>query len=454
MKSLITTYWQHWISWSQGSTNRRIFAAAITVGGFSLIVKLVAMLKELVTAYQFGRGDELDAFFMAFLLPSFGINVIAGSFNAALIPTYIQAKEKQGDFSAQQLLSSVMIWSVVMLIAVSLVLAFIIHFILPFLASGFSPQKIALTQTLFFMLLPVLVISGIATIWTSVLNAREQFVVGALSPIMIPLAIICFLIIFGNTWGVFSLVYGTLVGFVLQCVLLALALKQQNIGLHLRWYGMTPELRKVINQYLPMVAGAFLMSSTSLVDQAMAAMLDSGSVSALNYGNKLVSLVTGLTAMALGTSVLPYFSHQIAQQDWFGIRHTLRTYTRLILLITIPITAIFFFASEWIVRIIFERGAFTHADTQLVGQVQAFYCLHIPICTIGILGVRLLSAIEKNRAIMWINFVNMLINIIGNYLLMRVFGVAGIALSTSIVYLFSTSCIFFVVINHLKKLCV
>ncbi|OQW92592.1 MAG: murein biosynthesis integral membrane protein MurJ [Thiotrichaceae bacterium IS1] len=451
MKSLITIYWQRWISWSQDSINRRIFAATITVGGFSLIVKLVAMLKELVTAYQFGRGDELDAFLMAFLLPSFGINVIAGSFNAALIPTYIQTREKKGNLVAQQLLSSVMIWSVVMLVAVSLVLAFIIHIILPFLASGFSPQKIALTQTLFFMLLPVLVISGITTIWTSVLNAREQFAVGAFVPIIVPLVTTGFLVIFGNAWGVFSLVYGTLVGFILQCVPLALALKKQNIGLHLRWYGMTPELQKVINQYLPMVAGAFLMSSTALVDQAMAAMLDSGSVAALNYGNKIVSLVVGLGAMAIGTSVLPHFSRMVTEEDWQNIHHTLRTYTRLILLTTIPFTILLFFTSEFIVRLFFERGAFNYADTQLVGQVQAFYVLQLPFYILGMLLVRLISSLRKNRILFWGALINFPVNVVLNLFFIQLLGVAGIALSTSIVYLLSCSYLGLMIIYLLKR---
>src|SRR5229473_3064028 len=88
--------WNSWKLWCDRSVNRRIFAAMLTVGGLGLGVKIVSTLKEVVIAHQFGIGDGLDAFLIAYLVPSFAINVIAGSFNAALIPTYAQVREEEG----------------------------------------------------------------------------------------------------------------------------------------------------------------------------------------------------------------------------------------------------------------------------------------------------------------------------------------------------------------------
>ena len=124
---------------------------------------------------------------------------------------------------------------------------------------------------------------------------------------------------------------------------------------------MSNELRTVMAQYAPMVAGAFLMSSTVLVDQAMAAMLESGSVATLNYANKVVATLLGIGAMALGTAVLPHFSRMVAAEEWTGVRHTLKTYTRLILMVSIPLTILLFLFSETIIKLLFERGAFSAA---------------------------------------------------------------------------------------------
>src|SRR5918911_4982265 len=92
----------------RGSTNRRIFTAMLTVGALSVIVKLAATLKEVAFAHRFGASDELDAFLIAFLLPSVVMNIVAGSFNAALIPTYIEVRDRDGREAAQRLFASVM----------------------------------------------------------------------------------------------------------------------------------------------------------------------------------------------------------------------------------------------------------------------------------------------------------------------------------------------------------
>ncbi len=99
-----------WSTWQERSVNRRIFAAMVTVGSFSALVKLAAAAKEMVIAYQFGAGDALDAFLIAFLLPQFAVTLVSGSLNAALIPTYIQVREREGHRGALRLLSSVTVW--------------------------------------------------------------------------------------------------------------------------------------------------------------------------------------------------------------------------------------------------------------------------------------------------------------------------------------------------------
>lgn len=186
-----------------------------------------------------------------------------------------------------------------------------------------------------------------------------------------------------------------------------------------------------------MVAGAFFMSSTSLVDQSMAAMLGAGSVSTLNYGGKVLTLILGIGSVSLGTAVFPHFSRMVAASDWAGIRHTLKTYTYLILLVTIPLTLILVFFSEPLVHLFFERGAFTSADTWRVSQVQALFLLQVPFYFLGILMVRLISSLKMNRILMQGAIINLFFKIIFNYFLMQRLGAAGIALSTTLMYVVS-----------------
>jgi putative peptidoglycan lipid II flippase len=434
------------------SPGRKIFTAAASVAVCSAVAGLVSTAKELVVARWFGRGDALDAFLIAFLLPSFLVNLVAGSFNSSIIPTFIQVREREGREAAQRLFSGVMVVSLGLLVGLSILVGLLAPYFLPLLGSGFSPAKLMLTRRLLYGLLPFIVLSGLAVAWTAVLNAGERFGLPALSAMLTPLSIIIFLSLLGRAWGIFALVAGTVIGVALQAAVLGWMLKERGVRLEPRWSGWDPSLRQVIGQYAPMLAGALLMGSTELVDQSMAAMLQPGSVAALNYARKVVSLFIVVGATPLGTAALPYFSQMAASQDWSGCRHTLRVYSRWIVLVTVPITLGLVAFSHPLIRIIFQRGAFTAVDTGVVSRVQAYLSLQIPFYMLANLGVRLISALKRNSVLMVFAGVSTVLNIVFNLILMKYLGVAGIALSTSFVYLVSCALVYASIARSLRRL--
>jgi len=440
-----------WISWREKSVNRRIFAALITVGSLSLGVKAIATLKEVIVAQRFGVSDEMDAFLIAYVLPSFAITAVAGSFNAALIPTYVQVREQQGALEAQRLLSSVMVWSTTLLILVSIVLGVAASQVMGLLAHGFSAEKLLLTRSLFVVLLPILPLTGVATIGAAVLNAGERFAFAAVIPVITPIAIVISVYWSSGKVGVYAIAFAILVAAVLECALLVRSLALQGVSLMPRWRPLDTATKQVIKQYAPMVAGACVMSSTLLVDQSMATMLGPGSVSVLSYGNRIGTLVAGIGAMALSTAVLPQFSRMVGVADWRGIRHTLKTYVRLTLLATIPVAIVFILLSKPLVALLFERGAFTSTNTAQVASVQSLCALQLPLYILGILFVRLLSALKANHILMWGTLISFTVNIILDLILMKWLGVSGIALSTGIVYLGALGYLSFMALRVLKK---
>jgi putative peptidoglycan lipid II flippase len=439
-----------WKKLTSGSINRQIFGAAVTVALMTAFVKVAAVVKELVVAWRFGTGDELDAFLIALVVPSFIINVVAGSFNAALIPTYVRVKEQQGLKEAQKLFSGVMVWSLGLLGITTIVMLVTAPVYLPLIASGFDLQKLDLTLHLLWAIAPIILLSGILNIWSAVLNAGERFALAALCPIVVPAITISLLLGFGS-WGIFALAAGLVCGAIAEMIILGVALHRQKISLRPKWYQFDANLRQVAGQYAPMTAGAFLFCSTSLVDQSMAAMLSPGSVAALNYGNRVIALPITLITTALSTAVIPYFSKMVSRQDWTGVLHTLKKYLRLIFIVTVLITGIILVFSQPIVQIVFQRGSFTAEDTNLVAQIQACYALQIPFYIANILVVRMISALLLNYILMYENIVNLIANIFLNYVFMQKIGITGIALSTSCVYficfLMSLSALFF----YLKK---
>jgi len=423
--------------WTNVSTNRRIFSAAATIAVLMVVVKVTVVAKELLTAWRFGTNDALDAFLIAYVLPSFAINLITGAFFAAFMPTYIEVRETEGRAASNKLLSNVMTLNIVLFFIVTVLIVAGAPVYLPWLAHGFNSEKLTLTRHLVYALAPAVLISGIVNLWTTVLNAGERFVLPALTPMLTPLAVSFFMIVSVDLLGVFALAVGMVCGAILEATFLGMALRRQGIPLHPSWHGFDPRVRQVIGQYVPMLAGSFMMGGTFMVDQAMAATLPSGSVAALNYGNKLIALPLGVAVTALGTAVMPYFSKMVALKDWTNIRHTLRRYLLLVFVTSVPLTAMLMWFAEPLVRIVFQRGAFTAQDTVIVAQVQIMYGLQIPFYLAVTLVVRLISSLKANSILMWMAAVNLPVNIILDLIFMRWFGVAGIALSTAMVYLVS-----------------
>jgi len=430
-----------WKTWRRKTVNRRIFAAAVVVAVLTLIAKFSSVVKDLVVAHQFGIGDAVDAYLIAYMLPSFMINLISGSFSPAFMPAYLRLRKRDDGAAAQRLVSSMMMIGAGFLLLVSVVLVVTGHGLLSLLAADFSQEKLALTHSLFLMLLPALVVNGSSAIAASVLNAHERFSITATTPILSSLCGIAGLLLAGQAWGIHALAAGTVAGLVAEMAILLTRFR--GLGLHVfRWGGMGAEVREVLRQYGATLSGALLMGSTVLVDQTMATALGPGSVAALAYGNKVVVLVLGVSSVALSTAILPHFSWMVVERDWRAIRHTLRIYRRLILTVTLPMIVLLVWWSDELVRMLFERGAFGEADARLVSDVQVFFLLQIPFYLLGIMGVRLVSALSLNRALVMVALVNFIVNIIGNLVLSKLFGVAGIALSTSLVYFLSFSLIY------------
>lgn len=442
-KHLLLDSWQKLTS---GSVNRQIFGAAVIVGCLTAFVKVAAMSKELVIAWKFGTFDELEAFLIALIVPSFVISVLANSFNSAFIPTYIRVREQEGIKAAQKLFSGATIWALGLLTIITILILATAPIYLPLIASGFDRQKLDMTFHLLYAIAPIILLSGIVAIWGDVLNAGERFALAAVSPIATPILTILFLVCL-PFWGTFALAAGLICGAILEIITLGIGLHKQGISLRPKWYGFDTHMQQIANQYTPMIAGALLICSTGIIDQSMAAMLSPGSVAALNYGTRIIISLLSLMSIALSTAIIPYFSKMLVSQNWIAVGNTFKQYLKLIFITTIPLTILIVIFSEQLVKVFFQRGSFSAENTHVVAQIQFFSAFQIPFFIANILVVRLIASMRENYILMWVSGCNFILNIIGNYLFIKWMGIPGIALSTSCVYIFS----FFFVFSFANK---
>ncbi len=414
------------------SVNRSILRAVLQVSAAGVAVKLVATLKEIAVAGVYGRSDTMDAFLAAALIPSLLVNLISESMNQALIPTLVRVRERDGQERAQQLLSSSMLWLFVLLAAATAAMALSAHAFFPLIASHFPSGKLELSIRLFYALLPVVLITGIATNCTAVLNTVERFALPALAPVVISISIIAGVLMLGGRLGIWAMVYATLGGSLIHALIVAAMMHARGYRFRLWWHGMNQATREVAMQYGPVLLSGVVASGGLLVDQSMAAMLPTGSVSALVYANRFVSVAITLMAGAISTAIVPYFSRLIAYRDWSGCRHSLRTWVQGTALVSAPLGAILIVGAHGLVRIAFQRGAFSTADTAVVARVLAMYAIQIPFYVTSRVFYRFLVAMRRTDLVLCCGVLNLALDVVLNLVLMRWFGVAGIALATSL----------------------
>ena len=422
------------------SVNRRIFRAAVIVTFAGVLVKLVATAKEFVLAGTFGRSDAMDAFLIAFLLPGLLVNLFSESMNQALIPTLVRVRESGGKAKAQDLLSSAMMWLVMLLAGGSVAMGLTARFFFPLVAPRFSSGKLLLTEELFYGLLPVVLLAGIASNCTAVLNTIDRFAWPALAPMTWPMAVMLGAWLWAPRVGIWALVYSNVAGALVYAVLMAWMMHTHGYRFEARWNwgwrGTDPEareaMREVAGQYGPMLLSGLVASSGLLVDQGMAAALPPGSVSTLVYANRFVSVVLTLLAGAIATAVTPYFAQLVARKDWAGCRHTINTYVRLTALVSVPVALAMIFGSHVLVRLTYQHGAFGPRDTAAVAPVQAMYAMQLPFYIVSRVFYRYLVAIRRTSLILYCGMINLVLDVVLNLVCMRWYGVAGIALATSL----------------------
>jgi len=444
---------RRFVAWQHASTNRRIFAAMLVVGAATVLAKVLAMAKDMLVASYFGTSDAVDAFFIAQTVPMFVISVIAGSIPAALMPVYLSVWERDGKASASRLLGNVLTLAGTAIAGSCLVLALLAPVILPLVGVRFGGDKLVLTRHLYLLILPGVFISGISGMLAAALNAHERFLLAAIAPAFMAVLSILFLVGAATDWGIYALAIGLTAGYVLELVVLGWSVRSRQMVRFSQWASWRdPDVQRVLGQYLPLVIGGAVMSSSPLIDQAMAASLGSGSVAQLAFGSKIVAAGLGIGGTVVSTAILPHFSRMVAIQDWSGIRHTLRSYTRLGLVVGLAVVLIVVALSVPLVRLLFERGRFLPSDTVAVARIQALYAIQIPCYLLGILCVQLLHAVSANRVLMWVSIGNSVTNIVGNYVFMKVWGVAGIAFATSMVYVLSMIVLLTAVARRLNQL--
>ncbi len=410
--------------------------------------RVLGVAREMVLAAFFGAsgGIEMDAFNVAFRIPNLLRDLFAeGAMTAAFVPTFTRTLSTDGRDAAWRLGNLVIN---ALLVITGTIVAIGIVFAAPItraFAPSFAntPGKLQLTTDLTRIMLPFLATHPNAVAMMGMLNSLRRFFIPALSPAMFNVAtILCaFVLIPVMPWlgllPIVAIAIGTIVGGLGQIALQWPVLRQEGFRYRLILDFKDEKLLEVLRLMGPGTLGLAAVQINVFVNTYLATSQEQGAVSVLNYAFRLMYLPIGLFGVSIATAALPEIARRANEGDSPGMRRTISSALRMMLMLNVPATVGLIALAHPIVALLLERGNFKAHDTIATAAALIFYAPGL----VGYSAVKIASpsfySLRDSRTPVTVSVIAVLANLTINLLLVRVMGYRGLALGTALAAIFN-----------------
>lgn len=409
----------------------------LTLG--TMAARVFGFLRELVATAYFGLSSGIyDAYVAASTLPNLFRDVLGEqAAEGAFMPAHRTLVVRGREAEAARLLRSVL-WVVVAAsaVVVAVCVAFADWLMLA-VVPGFArahPELMALATRLSRWMMPFLLIIAVASVYGSLLLADRRFWLYSLAPIGASGAMVLAVVLFSGTLGADCLVLGVLAGGVVQMLMCAAPYVGRGRAAGPLVDVRQPALRKVGRSVGPIALAAILARLASLVDRVLASLFCVvGSLSALYEAFRVLQLPFGVFGLAVSRAAFPAMIERASAQDAEGFSRAVSRALRLNMFLMLPASVGLMVLAPPIVRLLYERGRFTAADTQLTALALA--CYGLGLVTMGSRTVlsRAFYALLDTRTPLVVSAIDVAANIgMSVALVMTPLAHGGLALATSL----------------------
>ena len=419
-----------------------ILRSAATVGGLTMVSRVLGFGRDMMIAAALGTGPVADAFFVAFRFPNLFRRLFAeGALNAAFVPLFAKRLEADGREGAKQfgqeamnaLLAAVLIFSGV----AELVMPWAMYIIAPGFAD--DPAKFDLTVLLTRIAFPYLAFMSLTALISGVLNSLGRFVAAAAAPIALNIVLIGVLLaLLGAGLGDGeravageALAWGVSLAGALQLTLVYVAVSRAGYRLALARPRFTPGVRRLLALGLPGVIAGGITQINLLVGTIIAS-LQAGAVSYLYYADRIYQLPLGVVGVAIGVVLLPDIARRLKAGDDRGASEVQNRALETAMLLTVPAAVALAVIAAPIISVLFERASFSASDTNATAAALAAFAVGLPAFVIIKVFSPGFFAREDTKTPMLFAGISVAVNIAGSLALFWIIGHVGIAVATSL----------------------
>jgi len=430
--------WDACVEWLRANLARlhpdhtRIARAALWLFVFTFIAKLAGAGREIAIAWRFGRGPEVDAYNLAIMLSLWLPLTIYSVMTVVLVPALVRLRSAR---KPQDLRFSREVTGAAVALGVFLSVA--TWMLAPALAQAFAaelPRETGqLAQGMLRSFAPLALLTLLIAAEASRLQAAQDHRY-ALAEGFPPLAVGLFVVAWTSS-DTLPLIVGTLAGFAWQTWWLARHARDPSGGSRRMAFGLrAPHWSELWRGALAMGAGHFAMSFIQPIDQWFAAGVGTGAIATLGYTNRVIALGMALGATVISRATLPVFAEGVARGDAQLVRTHALSWAGWMLLVGMVAAGVLWLLSPWLVAILFERGAFSPADTQAVAEALRWGVWQLPPYLAGLVLVSQLASEGRYSVIGVIAFLNITVKGACTSFFVDHLGLTGILLATVVMY--------------------
>lgn len=402
-----------------------------------MVSRLTGMLREMVMAYYLGSGAVMDAFVVGFTLPNLFRRILGEKvLESAMLPTYKNLMASSDTKAANNLIKTTLLLLISIGTFITALGMVFTPWIVSMFAPGFDPETHSLAVIMTRIMFPFLVIVSVASMFGVILQTRERFGMYGMAPALFNVAVIVILWLGMTTFGPLVTAVGVLIGGLLEAAVMVPIVHQTFHFRQARTDLKHPSVKQVNKLAVPILLETILDKSIVLVDRRLASALSAGSIAALGFSFRLLQLPYGILVLGIART---YYQHLVdAAGDIRDFSRMISNALKLTMAVMIPCAAALVVFSEPFVRIVYQRGAFDEESVRLTTSAFACYSLGMIGMTAQAILSRAFNAVKDTRTPVKVSVVMMLLNIVGNYLLVNTYlQHAGLALASSIAYTFA-----------------
>ena len=412
----------------------------------TIIAKVLGFGRELVLASSYGASMYSDAYLTAMNIPLVLLTIIGTTIGTVLIPMYFEVNHDLGEQKALKFTNNV--FNIVIAICILLsILGFIFtEPLVKIFAMGFEGETLNVAINFTRIIIISIVFTGSSYVMTSYLQIKNNFTIPGI--ISVPKNIIIITsIILSVKYNPYIMIWGTLIGIAIEFLFqLPFAIKS---GYKYQLYINIKEkyIKKILWLIGPILIGVGVSQINTMVDRTLASTLVEGSISALNYANKLNEFVMALFISSVASVIYPMLSKLSNEDNKEKFTSSVVQSINSVILLVIPISVGAMVLAIPIVKLLFQRGEFDARATSMTAIALTMYSIGMVAFGLREILGKVFYALQDTKTPMRNSVIAVVMNIVLNIILVKYLKIAGLALATSI----SAIICIFLLFGSLKK---